>query len=141
MVHSSADLAPWSDPEFSINFRRRLRLPVFAPGLSCQHRARSGNCCAEPLDRYGDHACACLTGGAHTVLHNQMSDALAEFAAQAGLHCVREIVVPELATARIRQPRADIQMWGHPSLPLLHGDATVISTHRRAANVARATPG
>ena len=70
-----------------------------------------------------------------------MSDALAEFATQAGLHSVREIVVPELATPRIRQPRADIQMWGHPSLPLLHGDATVISTHRRAANVARATPG
>ena len=140
-ANATGDLAPWSDDEFRINFRRRLRLPLFGVACFCQHRTRAGRVCGHALDELGDHAISCMIGGAHNRLHDGVCDELAACARTAGLAATREVVLPELATATMCEPRVDIQLWGHCSLPVFHGDFTVVSTHNHRGHSATAGAG
>ncbi|CAK0808204.1 unnamed protein product, partial [Prorocentrum cordatum] len=140
-ANATGDLAPWSDDEFRINFRRRLRLPLFGVACFCQRRARAGRVCGHARDELGDHAISCMIGGAHNRLHDGVCDELAACARTAGLAATREVVLPELATATMREPRVDVQLWGHSSLPIFHGDFTIVSTHNRRGHSATAGAG
>ena len=136
---ATMDMQPWDDTEFILNLRRRSRLPVCQQGAQCQHlRKRKAKCtnsdaahvspaCGAPLDAMGDHPLQCLIGGEHTALHDAAADELAEMHRQAGLSATREVVVPQLATQKKTEPRADILAWGHVALPQVRLDFTVVS--------------
>ena len=136
-ANASFDLATWDDAEFHVNLRRRLRLRVTQQGGTCMHMRRAAykqgpttapdGACAAVLDEHGDHAVQCMIGGDHTALHDAAADELATMQQQAGLRARREVYVPQLATAKKTEPRADIMCWGPASLPVLRLDFTVVS--------------
>eukprot|EP00959_Pyramimonas_sp_CCMP1952_P347749 7284314-Pyramimonas_sp.AAC.1 len=41
----------------------------------------------------------------------------------------------------MREPRVDVRLWGHCSLPIFHGDFEVVSTHNRRGHSATAGAG
>ena len=47
-------------------------------------------------------------------------------AAKQGLKSQREVVVPALATEKLTEPRVDVGAWGHPGLPHMRLDLTVV---------------
>ena len=58
----------------------------------------------------------CLIG--HDVGHNACCEA--------GLKSQREVVVSALVTERLTEPRVDVDAWGHPGLPHMRLDFTVV---------------
>ena len=114
-------VCPLDDMEFRIGARVRLDLPVIQQGL-CQHQRRqksdgtAGARCLAQLDEQGQHAQKCLIG--HDVGHNACCEA--------GLKSQREVVVPALVTERLTEPRVDVDAWGHPGLPHMRLDFTVV---------------
>ena len=78
------------------------------------------------LDIKGQHAIGCMVGGARTTLHNALCRIVHRACTSAGLRSQREVVVPALATAQLTEPRIDIDAWGHPGLPHLRLDVTVV---------------
>ena len=139
VANASSDLAAWDDAEFHINLRRRLRLRITQRGGPCMHMRRAARrqaqapnaaadgACAAPLDEYGDHAVQCMIGGDHTAMHDATADEIASMQQQAGLRSRREVYVPQLATAKKTEPRADIMCWGSATLPVLRQDFTMVS--------------
>ena len=139
MANACSDLATWDDTEFTINLRRRLRLHLATTGTTCTHMRRSarqqgqaacdapGAACSAPLDVFADHPIQCMIGGDHTALHDAAADEIARMHQQAGLRSRREVFVPQLASPKKTEPRADIVCWGPPTLPVLRLDLTVIS--------------
>ena len=79
------------------------------------------------MDRWGDHAVQCMIGGAHTAVHDAISNEIARAQEAAGLHARREVYVPQLATAKKTEPRADLMAWGSPALPQARLDFTLVS--------------
>ena len=45
---------------------------------------------------------------------------------EAGLKSQREVVVPMLATEKLTEPRVDVDAWGHPGLPHIRLDYTIV---------------
>ena len=140
----TGELCTWDDEEFSINLCRRLRLPVCVRGEPCQHtrkraagKAAAGRGsaqatqqqtqCSAPVDEWGDHAVQCMVGGAHTAVHDAITDEIAKAQETAGLHARREVYVPQLATPKKTEPRADLHAWGLAALPQIRLDFTLVS--------------
>ena len=129
-ANAGPDVEPLDDHEWIIDTRLRLGLTVGHPCL-CQHRrttatgAHDGKRCLAPLDALGRHARTCMTGGARTTLHNTLCRLVHQACCAAGLRSQREVVVPALATAKLTEPRIDVDAWGHPGLPHLRLDVTV----------------
>ena len=138
------ELCTWDDEEFNINLCRRLRLPVCVRGEPCQHTrkrtagkaagsrgpaqvAQQQTQCSAPLDEWGDHAVQCMVGGAHTAVHDAITDEIAKAQLAAGLHARREVYVPQLATPKKTEPRADLHAWGLAALPQTRLDFTLVS--------------
>ena len=139
MANSSTDLATWDDTEFTINLRRRHRLRLADAGLTCTHMRRSARqqrqtasdapdaACPATLDAYADHPIQCMIGFDHTAFHDAASDEIAKMHQQAGLRSRREVYIPQLATPKKIEPRADIVCWGPAALPVLRLDFTMVS--------------
>ena len=139
VANNSTDLATWDDTEFTINLRRRHRLRLADAGLTCTHMRRSARqqgqtasdapdgACSATLDVYADHPIQCMIGGDHTAFHDAASDEIAKMQQQAGLRSRREVYIPQLATPKKTEPRADIVCWGPAALPVLRLDFTVVS--------------
>ena len=128
-ANAGPDLQPLDDLEWVINMRLRLDLQQGETCL-CQHRRAAiggieGKRCLEPLDPFGIHALQCMIGGARTTLHNSLCRIVHTACVSAGLRAQREVVVPALATAKLTEPRVDVDAWGHPGLPHLRLDVTV----------------
>ena len=83
--------------------------------------------CSATMDTHADHAVQCMIGGDHTAIHDAIADEIARFQQQAGLRTRREAFVPQLATSKKTEPRADVVCWGHAAIPVLRFDVTVIS--------------
>ena len=129
-ANQGPDLEPLDDAEWTTNFRLRIGAPVMSETL-CQHRRttqgkRLGERCLMPCDRFGKHAGECLIGGGRTALHNAGCALLHSSCKEAGLHAQREVIVPDLATDKLKEPRVDVDAWGHPGLPHLRLDFTVV---------------
>ena len=122
-----------SDPEFMTNIRARLGLPVMAPCL-CQHRyaagntAKAGRRCLQICDAYGHHAIDCMIGGARGILHNMGCSVIYDAYRQAGMGAQREVIVPDLITPKMLEPRVDVDAWGHLGLPHERVDFTVANS-------------
>ena len=139
LANACSDLATWDDAEFTINLRRRLRLHLATPGATCTHMRRSARqqghsasdapdaACSAPLDVHADHAIQCMIGGDHNAIHDAGADEIARMQQQAGLRSRREVYLPQLATRKKTEPRADIVCWGTPALPVTRLDFTVVS--------------
>ena len=141
VANSSGDLCPLSDSEFRINLRMRVGLRVMEPGL-CQHRkrpdasCRDGKRCLQACDPWGIHAVDCMAGGGRVVLHNQGCEILHQASRSGGLAAQREVVIPELRSAKLTEPRVDVEVWGHPGLPRMLLDFTVRKAGATAAGAA-----
>ena len=83
--------------------------------------------CSAALDPLADHAVQCMIGGDHTAFHDGAADDIARFQQQAGLRSRREVYLPQLATEKKTEPRADIVCWGSPALPICRLDLTMVS--------------
>ena len=59
------------------------------------------------------------------MLHDSGCQIILGAARAAGFHGLAEQVVPELRTAARKEPRLDIEAWGHPAQPRLLLDFTV----------------
>ena len=135
-----------NDPEFMTNVRVRLGLPVMTPCL-CQHRyaasntSKAGKKCLQLCDAYGHHATECMIGGARNVLHNIGCSLLSDAHRQAGMGVQREVVVPELMTPKMLEPRVDVDAWGHPGLLHVRVDFTVASSTAGRYRQASPEPG
>ena len=116
------------DDEFRTGLRMRLGLDVCRPGY-CQHVSRRqqgrGPVCGAALDGKGLHATMCKVAGEVNVLHDSGCQIILGAARAAGFHGLAEQVVPELRTAARKEPRLDIEAWGHPAQPRLLLDFTV----------------
>ena len=139
------DAEPLDDLEFVTNMRLRVDLAVMAACL-CQHRrhptpsCRDGKRCLAACDRAGWHAQECMVGGARITLHNSCCSILHSVCREAGLRAQREVLVPALATPKLKEPRIDIDAWGHPGLPHMRLDFTTASpAAARYQRVNRAT--
>ena len=123
--------APLDGIEFRINARVRLDLPVIQWGL-CQHQRRQksdgtpGARCLAHVEEQGQHAQRCLIGGDRAKLHDVGCHIFHIACCEAGLTSQREAVVPALATEKLTEPRDDVDAWGHPGLPRMRLDLTVV---------------
>ena len=117
--------------EFRINARVRLDLPVIQQGL-CQHQRRqksdgtAGARCLAQLDEQGQHAQKCHIGEDRAKLHDVGCHIIHNACCEAGLKSQREVVVLALVTERLTEPRVDVDAWGHPGLPHMRLDFTVV---------------
>ena len=117
--------------EFRLNARVRLDLLVIQQGL-CQHQRRQksdgtvGGRCLAQLDEQGQHAQKCLIGGDRAKLHDVGCHIIHNACCEAGLKSQRGVVVPALVTDRLTEPRVDLDVWGHPGLPHIRLDFTVV---------------
>ena len=124
---------PLDDMEFRINAGVRLDLPVIQRGL-CQHQWRQksdgtpGAKCLAHLDEQGQHAQRCLIGRDRAKLHDVGCHVIHNACCEAGLISQREVVVPALATEQLTEPRVDVDALGHPGLPHMGLDFTVVDT-------------
>ena len=129
-TNEGPECAPLNDMEFRINARVRLDLPVIQQGL-CQHRRRqkpdgtAGARCLAQLDEQGQHAQKCLIGGDRAKLHD-VGCHIHNDCCEAGLKSQREVIVPALVTEKLTEPRVDVDAWGHPGLPHIRLDFTVV---------------
>ena len=130
-TNEGPECASLDDMEFRINARVRLDLPVTQRGL-CQHQRRQksdgtpGARCFAHLDEQGQHAQRCLMGGDRAKLHDVGCHIIHNACCEAGLKSQREVVVPALATEELTEPRFDVDAWGHPGLPHMRLDLTVV---------------
>ena len=115
-----------TDGEFRNYLRMRLSLPV-CTHQKCQHRAASdsGHMCAQVSDPMGHHALLCKLGGGLTSTHNAICAILLQAARAAGFSALREQVIAELATAKRKEPRVDVDAWGLVAEPRVLLDVTV----------------
>ena len=117
-----------SDRCFHVALRFRLGLPVSWAEV-CSHRTtssmRAGSKCPCRLDRSGQHAILCKVGGGVTPIHDACCDRLYWASKSTGARSLREQVVPELATPKRAEPRADLEIWGLASEPRALFDLTV----------------
>ena len=85
-------------------------------------------------------------GGDRAKLHDVGCPIIHNACCEAGLKSQREVVVPALVTERLTEPRVDVDAWGHPALPHMRLDFTVVdaealhhsSTMRKAQDTAPA---
>ena len=100
--------------------------------MVCQHQRRqksdgtAGARCLAQLDEQGQHAQKCLIGGDRAKLHDVGCHIIHNACCEAGLKSQREVVVPALMTDRLTEPRVDVDAWGHPGLPHIRLDFTVV---------------
>ena len=74
---------------------------------------------------HGHHAAACNIGGGITAIHDAIANILHEAGRAAYFRSLREQVIPALATPKRKEPRPDIELWGHHSAPDVLLDVTV----------------
>ena len=115
-----------TDGEFRNYLRTRLGLPVCIH-QRCQHRASrdAGKACVHVSDPMGFHALLCKLGGGLTSTHNAICSILLQAARAAGFSALKEQVVAELATAKRKEPRVDVDAWGLVAEPRVLLDVTV----------------
>ena len=117
-----------SDAEFRHALRMRLGLNVCEKGY-CQHSSSKPGprspVCGACLDTKGVHATSCKIGGEVNVMHDNGRDILHAAARAAGFRALTEQVVPELRTSTRKEPRLDVEAWGHPACQRLLVDFTV----------------
>ena len=121
----------FSDAQWLAATRFRLALRVCSPG-HCTHprssdtaAARQGTPCGDTLDANGTHACACNIGGGVTAIHDNIADILYDASRAAGYSALCEQVIPTLFTPKRREPRLDVELWGHTAAPDALLDVTV----------------
>jgi hypothetical protein len=73
-----------SSEAFTTLVRLRLGLPVYSTTVQCPY------CLATGVDEYGAHVLTCMSGGAHTRVHNAVRDALFAVARDAMLNPMLE---------------------------------------------------
>ena len=117
--------------DFRTNARVRLDLPVMLRG-QCQHQRSQkpdgtpGARCLAHLDEQGQHAQRCLIEGDRAKLHDVGCHVIHNACCEPGLKSKREVVVPALATEKLTEPRVDVDAWGHPGLPHMRFDLTIV---------------
>ena len=121
-----------TDRQFTIAAHLRLRLDV--PGCCgrCQHRARNGQLCNEPLDAKGAHARTCPVGGWRMRKHDACCGALKNWLEEMGCHVDVEVVMPTAANG-LDEPRMDLIVRAPGVLGPIHIDVTVVSATSREA--------
>ena len=83
-----------------------------------------------------------MIGGARGTLHDVGCRLTHRACLEAGLRAQQEVVVPALATEKITEPRVDVDAWGHPGLPHLRLDFTVVDpTAQRFASSCKQPAG
>jgi len=141
LANQSFRVQPWDDAEFMTCLRWRLRMDVVPEGR-CQHQRVTGDGAGKPcghiLDPHGRHAVSCMVGGARDALHGACCEVLHRAHKDAGLQCRREVHIPELATDRLKEPRADLDAWGMPGQGHARLDFTAVA--QWAARHSRAEP-
>ena len=130
-TNEGPECAPLDDMELRTNARVRLDLPVIQQGR-CQHQRRQkpdgteGAKCLAQLDEQGQHAQKCLIAGDRAKLHDVGCHIIHNACSEAGLKSQREVVVSALVTEKLTEPRIDVDAWGHPGLPHIRLDFTVV---------------
>jgi len=141
LANQSFRVQPWDDAEFMTCLRWRLRMDVVPEGR-CQHQRVTGDGAGKPcghiLDPHGRHAVSCMVGGARDALHGACCEVLHRAHKDAGLQCRREVHIPELATDKLKEPRADLDAWGMPGQGHARLDFTAVA--QWAARHSRAEP-
>ena len=89
-------------------------------------RGTPGTRCLALLDEHGQHAQKCLIGGDQAQLHDVGCHIIHNACCEAGLKSQREVIVPTLATERLKEPRVDVDAWGHLGLPHIRLGYTVV---------------
>ena len=138
--------ASFTDLEFKVCVRLRLRIPLHIESLGARCRNRRtterepgdgsvGQECRESLDPESFHALVCSVGGRVVRRHNALRDVLAALLREAGYVVDTEVYEPAWTRARttvdgrveVEQAKLDVRLAGPPSDPLVYGG--VVVTH------------
>ena len=116
-----------TDLEWVGAMRVRLGMPVCSSG-PCTHMRgykSGGRACGHALDTSGTHAMGCNIGAGVTAIHDGIRDVMGKAGQAAGFRTLVEQVIPELADNKRKEPRVDVEAFGHAHQPDVLLDVTV----------------
>ena len=129
-----------TDDIFVLGVKFRCGIPICREGDQCMHISckidDSGVPkvpCGKPLDKLGDHAASCATGGHLFSRHGGLNTIVADAGKAAGYQVLMEQVVPDFARWKknrsgvvvLEEARLDLELFGHPIAPTRFIDGTI----------------